>query len=158
MQRMLAGATAGLAATAPMTLAMKAAQGLLPPHQRHPLPPRRITMRFLRKGGARPHLNLDESHRRGLTLAAHCGYGTAAGAVFGLIAPRQWPEALSAGIGYGLLVWAASYLGLLPALGLHPPATRESAGRNTMMIGAHAVWGAVLGLSASALRGLGRRH
>ena len=158
MQRVLAGAAAGLAATAPMTLAMKAAQGLLPARERRPLPPRRITMRFLRKGGARPHLHLDESQRRGLTLAAHYGYGTAAGAAFGLVAPGRLEEAVSAGIGYGLLVWAASYLGLLPALDLHPAATRESPGRNAMMIGAHVVWGAALGLLASALRGLGRRN
>ena len=36
---------AGLLATAPMTLVMKAGQAVLPPHERHPLPPRRVTMR-----------------------------------------------------------------------------------------------------------------
>jgi len=158
MSHMAAGAAAGLAATVPMTAAMKLAQRALPPHQRHPLPPRRITLRALRKAGLRPHVHLDESQRHGLTLAAHYGYGTAAGAAFGLLAPRHTREAISAGVGYGLLVWAASYLGLMPALDLHPPATRESLGRNAMMIAAHVVWGAALGAAAAALRRrIGRR-
>jgi uncharacterized membrane protein YagU involved in acid resistance len=153
--RVATGAAAGLAATVPMTAAMKLAQRALPPRQRHPLPPRRITLRALRKVGVRPHVHLDESQRHGLTLAAHFGYGTAAGAVFGLLAPRNTREAITAGVGYGLLVWAASYLGLMPALDLHPPATRESPGRNAMMIAAHVVWGASLGASAAALRRIG---
>ena len=154
MQRVLAGAAAGLAATVPMTVAMRAVQASLPAAQRHPLPPRRVTMRAARKVGLRPHLQLDESERRGLTLAAHSGYGAAAGGLFGAIAPRNLPDAVSAGVGYGLLVWAASYLGLMPALGLHPPATREPAGRNLMMILAHVVWGATLGAGAFGLRRL----
>lgn len=152
MQRVAAGAAAGLAATIPMTAAMKLAQGMLPAPQRHPLPPRRITMRALSKTGVRPHARLDEPARRGLTLAAHYGYGTGAGALFGAIAPANTRDAVAAGIGYGLLVWAASYLGLMPALDLHPPATRESPGRNMMMIAAHVVWGAAMGAAAARLR------
>lgn len=150
--RVLTGAVAGFVATAPMTLAMKAAQRMLPPQERHPLPPRRVTMRALRKTGVRPHVDLDEGERRGLTLAAHYGYGAAAGSVFGLLAPRNLRDAVAAGVGYGLLVWAGSYFGLLPALGLHPPATKESSPRNGMMIAAHVVWGATLGGIAHAVR------
>ena len=152
MRRLAAGAAAGLAATFPMTAAMKLAQGMLPAPQRRPLPPRRITMRALRKAGVRPHADLDEPARRGLTVAAHYGYGTGAGALFGAIAPSSARDAVAAGIGYGLLVWAASYLGLMPALGLHPPATRETPGRTIMMIAAHVVWGAAMGATAAALR------
>ena len=146
------GAAAGLAATVPMTAVMKLAQAMLPADERYPLPPRRVTMRALRKVGVRPHVHLDETGRRGLTLAAHYGYGTAAGAVFGFLAPRNVPDAVAAGVGYGLLVWAGSYLGLLPALGLHPPATRDTPRRNAMMITAHVVWGATLGAGAHLLR------
>jgi uncharacterized membrane protein YagU involved in acid resistance len=158
MQRLAAGAAAGLVATVPMTAAMKLAQGMLAPQERHPLPPRRITMRALRKTGVRPHAHLAESERRGLTLAAHYGYGTGAGALFGLIAPRNTGDAVAAGVGYGLLVWAASYLGLMPALDLHPPATRETPGRNAMMIAAHVVWGAALGATAGALSQISSRR
>ena len=139
-----------------MTLAMKLAQGLLPPHQRHPLPPRRVMMRALGNSGRWPYLDLNEPQRRALSLAAHYGYGTAVGGMFGMIAPRRLPDAVSAGIGYGLLVWAASYLGLLPALDLHRPATRESPARNAMMIAAHVVWGATVGIFACAFRRTGR--
>jgi hypothetical protein len=50
-------------------------------------------------------------------------------------------------------VWASSYLGWLPAAGLHPPAQREAAGRTAMTVGAHVVWGAVLGLLTDQLAG-----
>jgi hypothetical protein len=152
MKRVLTGAAAGLAATVPMTLAMRAGQGALHPHERRTLPPRRVTHRALRKVGVRPHLHLRESERHGLTLLAHYGYGTATGALFGLVAPRNLPDAVSGGIGFGLLVWAASYAGLLPALGLHPHAAREPARRNAMMIAAHVVWGAALGAAAYGLK------
>ena len=156
MDRFLAGAVAGLLATAPMTLAMNRMHGHLPAHERQPLPPRRITMRALRKLGAKEHL--DEPQKHGATLLAHYGYGTAAGALFGPVAPRRRVESVVGGVGYGLLVWAGSYFGLLPALGLHPPATRDATRRNALMIAAHVVWGATLGALAHELkrRGAGR--
>jgi hypothetical protein len=44
-----------------------------------------------------------------------------------------------------MAVWAGSYLGLLPAAGILPSATRDYPERNAVMIGAHVVWGAALG-------------
>jgi uncharacterized membrane protein YagU involved in acid resistance len=55
------------------------------------------------------------------------------------------------GVAYGLGVWTASYLGLLPALGLLAPATEHPARRNALMIAAHVVWGASLGITAKRL-------
>jgi putative membrane protein len=43
-------------------------------------------------------------------------------------------------------VWAGSYLGLLPVLGILSPATRHPTGRNALMIAAHIIWGATLGI------------
>ena len=154
MDRLLAGAIAGLGATAPMTVAMVAMHRQLPSRQRYPLPPRRITMRAAEKVGAKKHL--DETQRTGLTLLAHFGYGAAVGGLFGLIAPRDLARSLPAGVAYGLLVWAGSYLGLLPALGLHRPATREPERRNELMIAAHVVWGAAAGALAPLMRKPGR--
>ena len=148
-KRLAAGAAAGLAATVPMTAAMQLMHRQLPARERYPLPQRRITMRAADKAGVQRHL--DEPGRLGLTVAAHFGYGTAVGALFGLIAPRRPAEAAAAGAGFGLFVWAVSYLGLMPALGLHPPATKEPAGRNGMMIAAHLVWGATAGLLTHAI-------
>jgi len=140
---MLRGATAGLTATVPMTLFMEAAHRCLPPHEQYPLPPREITERATEAAGVDD--DLSEPQKQGMTLAAHFGYGASAGAVYGALAPSlPFSPALN-GIAYGLAVWAGSYLGWLPAVGLHPPATREPARRNALMIGAHVLWGAVLG-------------
>ena len=141
---LLAGALAGLAATVPMTVAMEAMHRRLPQRQRYPLPPRKITMRAAGAVGVRH--KLDEPERLGLTLAAHFGYGTAAGALYGPLSNRVKGPAAVKGMGYGLLVWAGSYLGLLPALGLLSPATDHPPRRNALMIAAHLVWGATLGL------------
>jgi uncharacterized membrane protein YagU involved in acid resistance len=149
-QRLVTGAAAGLAATVPMTVAMQAMHRSLPAWQRHPLPPRRITMRAAKKVGLRKHM--DEPARTAATMAAHFGYGTAVGTIVGASAPRGTAKAAAAGAGFGVLVWAASYLGLMPALDLHPPATRDTARRNLLMIAAHLVWGATAGAVADALR------
>jgi uncharacterized membrane protein YagU involved in acid resistance len=125
----------------------------LPNRQRYSLPPHLITMRLARALGI--HRKLDHRERHALTLVNHYAYGTAAGSLFGLIAPRRRGAAVTAGIGYGLFVWAGSYLGLLPALGILTPATKHPAKRNALMILAHVVWGATLGLLVSALRGGG---
>jgi putative membrane protein len=158
VKNLLAGAAAGFTATVPMTAAMIGLhQTILPARHRYPLPPRRITMNVARTFGVKHQL--DETERKALTLAAHFGYGSAMGGLFALIAPRldraggtRIPRVAS-GVGWGLIVWAGSYLGVLPALGLHEPATRHPARRNVLMILAHVVWGATLGLLTAALPG-----
>jgi putative membrane protein len=150
VDRVLSGFVSGLAATAPMTAAMVAMHRKLPGHHRYALPPRRITMRVAEKLGVKHHL--DEGHRTGLTLLAHFGYGAAVGTLFGLVAPRRPSRAIPAGVGYGLLVWAGSYLGILPTMNLHRSARREPHERNLLMIAAHVVWGAAIGALAPLLR------
>src|SRR4051812_44783224 len=110
--QLINGAAAGLAATVPMTVVMEALHRGLPGPQRHPLPPRKITMRLAGKVGVRKHL--DEPQRPGATLAGHFAYGTAVGALLGTVAPRGTAKAAAAGAGFGLAVWAVSYLGLMP--------------------------------------------
>jgi len=48
------------------------------------------------------------------------------------------------GSGYGLAIWAASYLGWIPAAGILTPATKHRASRNLLMLAAHVVWGTAL--------------
>jgi len=146
----LTGAAAGLAATVPMTAAMLAMHRGLPAHERFPLPPRRITTRAA--GKASLLRRMDERHRTAVTLAAHFGYGTAVGTALGALAPRGPAKAAATGAGFGLLVWAVSYLGLMPALDLHPPAHRDTLRRNLLMVAAHLVWGATAGVVSDALR------
>ena len=152
MDKLAAGALAGLTATAPMTLAMSAMHRRLPARERYPLPPRQITMNAARKAGVEPAQDLDEPERLGLTMLAHFGYGTAVGALYGPIAPRSLPGSVLGGVGWGLAVWAGSYLGLLPALNLLSPATRHPPRRNALMIAAHVVWGAAAGALVPLLR------
>ena len=148
MSPTVAASLGGLAATLPMTVAMEAMfRGLSIP-QRYPLPPRTISMRLAETLGMKHEL--DEQERLAVTLLNHFGYGTAAGAVYGLLARRLLPGALGGAV-YGLGVWAGSYLGLLPATGLYPSAAEESARRNALMIAAHLVWGAALGTVTQAL-------
>lgn len=144
VRQVVTGSLAGLAATAPMTVFMEAAFPALPEREQYPLPPRQVTARVGERAGVWHEMS--ESGRKAATLAAHFGYGAAAGALYGLVAPAlPLPPALR-GAGYGLTVWAGSYLGLLPAAGLFPPAPQEPAGRNALMIAAHLVWGLALGL------------
>ena len=68
------------------------------------------------------------------------------GAAYAPLAQHFRLPPVAGGIAYGLGVWASSYLGWLPATGLYRSPGREPKRRHAMMIGAHAVWGAVLGV------------
>ena len=150
MNKIVAGTLAGLTATAPMTAAMIAMHKALPAHERYPLPPRKVTMRAARRAGVKKRL--DEPQRKAATLAAHFGYGAAMGGIFAMLAPRAPGRPIPKGIAWGLIVWATSYLGLLPATGLHESATRHPRERNLLMILAHIIWGGSLGLLLSRRR------
>lgn len=151
MSDVLLGAAAGCAATVPMTWAMDAMHRRLPPGERHPLPPRTITMRMADEVKAKERLSEDE--RADLTVVAHFGMGTAAGAVYGPVSRVIPLPAPLAGAAFGLAVWAGNYLGLLPALGLLRPATEHPRRRVGLMITAHLVWGAAVGLAVGTARG-----
>ncbi|MGR0185711.1 hypothetical protein [Azospirillum aestuarii] len=151
MNHYVAGAIAGLAGTVAMTAAMRAMFRALPEKDRYPLPPRLITDRVVGPTGLLDAL--DEPERRDLTLALHYGYGAAAGALYPAVAQRVGGPAVATGIGYGLAVWGASYLGWIPAMRILTPATRHPSARNSLMLAAHVVWGGVTGVTAAYLMG-----
>ena len=153
MRRLLAGLVGGALGSAAMSGFLRLMFPLLPDHDQYPLPPRRIAIRLVTKSGF--EVPRRESDRPLLTLSAHYAYGTTLGGVYGLIAPRRPLTALAGSVPFALSVWAGSYLGWLPAVGLHPPATRESAQRNALMIAAHFVW---VGVIAATVAGTARRH
>jgi putative membrane protein len=78
-------------------------------------------------------------------LTGHFGYGALCGAVYAAIR-AVFPRGVVPGTVFGLMVWTVSYLGLLPATGLFPPATEKPARQNALMIAAHIIWGASLGI------------
>lgn len=147
MNALINGAVAGLAATVPMTVAMAAMHKALPDRERYPLPPRQIVENVTDKAGLGDEL--EESHETALTYVSHFGYGAAAGAIYGeALKGLDINPTAANGVVFGLGVWAGSYLGLLPAIGLLDSATGHPARRNALMIAAHVVWGAALGVAA----------
>lgn len=146
----LPGALAGLLATLPMTVAMELMHRQLPAWERYPLPPSEITERVTDELGLQE--GMTEEDHLALTLVNHFAYGAAAGALYDpLMRHVPLPPAMR-GVAFGLGVWTVSYLGLLPALGILRPATKHPAERNALMISAHVVWGAALGLLTEQLR------
>lgn len=145
MQRLLGGLISGLCATAPMTLAMIAVHRMLPPDEQYALPPYKVTMEAGEKAGVEDALD-DEEARIGATLISHFAFGAGAGAFYPLFRTVAPLDAMPSGVAHGLVVWGANYLGLLPAAGLYRSPQREPLGRHAMMIAAHVVWGAALGL------------
>jgi uncharacterized membrane protein YagU involved in acid resistance len=149
MNRIVLGALAGLAATAPMSLAMKLMHEQLPPGEKYPLPPRQVAEGLAEAAGVNEHM--DEDDREAATWASHFAYGAACGAAYGALAGGLKKHGALAGAGFGVAVWAGSYLGWLPAAGIIRPATEHPPRRNALMITAHVVWGLTAGLVLESL-------
>src|SRR5688572_29168635 len=145
MDSRIAASIAGAAATAPMTAVMMALHQILPGEPATPLPPRVITENAAEAAGAKRVMDeMDEPEKKATTLAAHFGYGAAAGAAYIPFAGKTSLPPAAEGALFGLAVWGGSYLGLMPATGLYKSDTDDAHARNTLMIAAHLVWGASL--------------
>lgn len=141
---------AGLLATVPMTAAMIIGKYALPRRSQDSLPPAQITRNALRAIDMDDELSREDEVT--LTAVNHFGFGASTGALFGLLcAPRSAAGAVTSGCIYGIGVWSCSYLGWLPATGLYRSAVNETPERNTLMILAHMIWGASLGLATHAV-------
>jgi hypothetical protein len=142
------GVLAGAIATVPMSAVMYAANkaGLMGEY-----PPEIITEKALEAAGGRPGEDANDA----AATVTHLGFGASAGALFGLLHRRtRLPiSPVVQGIGYGLLVYAVSYNGWIPAVHIMPPPEQDRPGRQPSMVAAHVVYGAVLG----ALLADGRR-
>jgi hypothetical protein len=147
MPRLGLGALAGVLATVPMTAVMVGAQqlGLL-----GKAPPETITEKML---------DPPPGTKRIATAFTHLGFGGVAGALFGALRrPRSMVRAAVEGAAFGTAVWAASYAGWVPALGILPPPSEDRADRQATMVVAHWVYGATLGMLVSAFGRLRRRE
>ncbi len=144
------GFIAGVVATGPMTVAMILWHRSLPMRERYPLPPREITMKLAQATGLSDVMTPEM--RSAATLAAHFGYGGGAGALYGAIAEEIPAPAIAKGVAAGLALWAVSYFGLMPGAGILKQVTGHPARRNVLMIAAHVVWGAALGIVTELLR------
>lgn len=152
--RMLAGALAGMIAAIPMALVMAGLDRLLPASKGSwltrwlPLPPKQITNRLSRRFGI-PGITQQGREWNWPTWLAHLGYGAATASLYPVITrPLHIPKVLR-GMLFALGIWAASYMGWLPAVNIIKPATKQPARRNIVLIGSHLVWGSLIGLLAS---------
>jgi hypothetical protein len=148
--RLIAGATAGMVATWPMTCVMQFIHRRLPRCAQKGLPPFRLVGECFDTSNRPSHFR-PEARPAG-ALPAHYAYGAVMGSCSAVVSPS--PKSLVArGIGFGLGVWAVSYGVAMPLLHLEEAAQRQPLVRNTMMVAAHVVWGGVLGaLLAAAAR------
>ena len=151
MNRLLAGAAAGAAATIPMTIFWEAMHPRLQGEPPRALPPREVAEAAAVKAGV--SRTLSEEQLQDLSLALHVGYGTFTGAIFGLVAPTRPAPAVAAGVLFGCGVWTVSYLGWLPAFGVRHSPRWDPPARTKLIIASHLVWGATAGL----LLGMRRR-
>lgn len=140
----LQGTVAGFVATLPMSISMHLLFKELPRREKYPLPPRLLTVEVARRAGVADQM--DNRDRAAATVASHFAYGAACGAIYGAVAPDLPGPRIIKGIVFGLCVWTGSYMGWVPAVGLMPHATEEPWRRNLLMIAAHVVFGAVLGV------------
>jgi uncharacterized membrane protein YagU involved in acid resistance len=149
MNRIYQSALAGFVATAPMTAVMWALdRGLR--NRRERLPPEQITRNVAKK--TRLDRRLGGRTKKAVSWLSHFAFGTASGAGYSILPRKLGVAPPVKGTAYGLLVWALSYLGWLPAARILPSATRQSSRRNLAMIAAHVVWGATLALLVERLR------
>jgi hypothetical protein len=130
------GFAAGLVATAVMTGARIAAKeaGLMdrrPPHSE-------VVGRLRAVTG---HLPWGHRAERSATIA-HYAFGGVAGAIYGVIDPRRARPA--GGVLYAGAIWAISYLGVFPSVGLMPRPTRDDVGRQVVTAADHVVYGVTL--------------
>ena len=113
--------------------------------------PERITEGLLHRAGVR----LDRDTEDQVTAMSHVGFGAGAGALYGVLAPRDTdlPRALALGLGYATALYAVSYAGWVPALGLLAPPDRDQPARQVVMLVAHWLYGVSIAVATHAASG-----
>ncbi len=145
---LLPGAVAGAAATVPMTLTLFAVAPFLPDVRA--FPPRMAVRMVTGKAGLWQQLPARQRSR--LSWLGHFGYGALMGSVYAPLAARSGTGGAGSGVAFGLAVWAGSYLGALPALGIRRPLRKSFRDDHVQLVVGHLVWGAALGWLAKSLR------
>jgi len=149
LQGLTQGAVAGAVATAAMTGVMRIVHAVT--GSGHEIAPKPITVNMLAKVGL--HDNVDEDTKNVLAIVNHWAYGMGCGAVFGMV--RKWsklrlPGVLQGAV-FGIIVWAISYMGWVPAVGLLPAGWNQDPARRRELFLAHIVFGATLGATFDRL-------
>jgi uncharacterized membrane protein YagU involved in acid resistance len=120
------------------------------------MPPEKITAKFLNTVG----IDRSRTQQDVLATLTHVGFGAAAGAVFGMAAPRRLMARIPLGMAYGTAIWGVSYMGWVPALGIMPQPDRDRRDRQLVMLAGHLVYGTALALMVGRRDGAanGKEH
>ncbi len=143
----LTGALAGAVATVPMTLTLFGVAPFLPDVRA--FPPRMAVRMVTGKAGL--WQQLPPRQRGRLSWVSHFGYGALMGGMYAPLAGKYGAGGVGSGMAFGLAVWAGSYLGVLPALGIRRPLQKSFRDDHVQLVAAHLVWGAALGWLAKRL-------
>ena len=143
----LAGALGGVAGGVAMTVLITQVAPRIAPKDMLPRTPAPMrTVRWAEREVGRPRA-LSRSSEQAAAMAAHLAYSALAGAGYGLarssLQGARGLPAPAAGAVFGLLVWAASFQGLLPALGVKEATTAHPPKRWPAPVMGHAVFGSV---------------
>ena len=110
---------------------------------------------MLKKGERLLGKQVPPEHRALAGQVLHYAYGTLGPTLLGLIARkarlnRSVGRTVAVGAGLGLLVWAAGYLGWLPATRIAQPIERQGASHVATAIAGHAAYGVLAALPIAA--------
>jgi uncharacterized membrane protein YagU involved in acid resistance len=139
--RALRGARAGLTATTTMSAVMGLAEKT---HLLGEPPPKKITRAAMRR--VAPAIAHDEPALDVASWLGHYGFGVSMGALYAVAHGSRRPSLVS-GLLFGSAVWAVSYMGWVPAMGIMSPPRSDRPGRPEAMLLAHLVYGATLARS-----------
>ncbi len=155
----MAGALGGVAGGVAMTVLMTQVAPRVIPNSMLPDPPAPVkTVRWTERQLDRPQA-LSGNREQTAAMGAHLAYSAVTGAGYGLArssipAVRRFPTP-AAGALFGLAVWAASFQGLLPALGVMKATTEHPPKRWPAPLIGHTVFGVVTAaVAAKVHRGL----
>jgi hypothetical protein len=140
-QRVALGAVAGAAATILLQGVMKASAKAIPEGKP---PMRKDPGEFMVEMTLPP--GSPDALQQAAAKSLQLGYGMTSGALYAAIRPRA-ASALLEGALLGIGVWAAGYLGWLPALELMPPVTKQK----PKQVAAPIVHHVIFGIAAAAM-------
>jgi glycine/D-amino acid oxidase-like deaminating enzyme len=134
------GAVGGALATAAMSVVMLASRrlGLV-----GTLAPEHVTEAALDAAG----VERDEGEEDAATSLAHFAYGTASGAVFGLVGPHLPGPRAARGLLFAGGLLLVSYEGWVPAARILPPLRVQTPAGASTLVTSHLVYGVVLSLT-----------
>lgn len=143
MKGLLAGAIAGVAATAAKTIAEK----FYPPRvQGEPEPPELLVEKLAGN-------SLDRQTRAAASEAIHWGFGAAAGAAYGALVEFYPAASANDGATFGMALMALTHETALPAMGLSAPVNEQSPREQSSEASSHALFGMMLERVRRVVRG-----